>query len=93
MFPQFLFFKWPDRIVRFPADSLLRIVLTNNQTDISRIAGENDFVVNALRIGQNVMKILSYGNSTAVNPSTMGFNSFKNYKIVTNSNLRTSSTS
>ena len=72
---------------------MLKIVLTNNETVVSRIAGGNDFVVNALRIGQNVMKILSYGNGTVANPSTMGFQTFRNYKIVERSNPRTSSTS
>jgi hypothetical protein len=68
--------------MRFPTDSMLKVVLTNNDSIITRIADENDFVVHAIRVGQNVMKIIAHGNGTSANALTLGYRSFKNYKIV-----------
>lgn len=68
--------------MKFPTDSMLRLVLTNNESLITRNAGNEDFVVHAVRLGQNIMKILAYGNGTAVNPHSLGYRAFKNYKIV-----------
>lgn len=77
--------------MKYPSDSLLKVVLTNNQSLITRVAGEEDVVVNAIRIGQNVMKIESYPKAHDGATSNAGFATFRNYKIVCKTQPRKSS--